>query len=240
MTEAADLTPDPTENDGGDEDAGFDGGDDDAGFDDDAPGGDDAPPGGGGGMDPAMMQKLMASLGQGGAGGEGGGMDMAALQAMMGGMGGGGGGMGGMGGMMGGMGGGGPEADLRQRSQQKQAEHEAKNAGEIEGGSDGKTWKWEQTSDGDESTILVRFTLATKATKRDVKVVFKAKELKVTVAGESLVEGKLHGTVSVDDSTWCIVEEGMELQVMLALASDTKWDALLAYDPEAMGAPSAP
>ena len=186
-----------------------------------------------------MMQKLMASLGQGGAGGEGGGMDMAALQAMMGGMGG-GGGMGGMGGMMGGMGGGGPEADLRQRSQQKQAEHEAKNAGEIEGGSDGKTWKWEQTSDGDESTILVRFTLATKATKRDVKVVFKAKELKVTVAGESLVEGKLHGTVSVDDSTWCIVEEGMELQVMLALAADTKWDALLAYDPETMGAPSAP
>lgn len=176
----------------------------------------------GGAMDPAMMEKLMAAMGKGGEGG--GGMDMAALQAMMGG---GGGGMGGMGGMMGG-GGGGPEADLQRQSQQNQQDFAAKNAGEAEGGADGKTWKWEQTSADGESTILVRFALAAKATKKDVKVVFKAKALKVTVAGEDLLDGKTFGTCSVDDSTWCIGEEGMELQVMVALAQDIKWDALLA------------
>ena len=73
----------------------------------------------------------------------------------------------------------------------------------------------------------MRFTLTAKATKRDVKVVFKAKELKVTVHGEELMNGKTYGVVSVDDSTWCICEEGMELQILLAPAQDTKWQAVL-------------
>jgi len=170
------------------------------------------------GADPAMMEKLMAAMGKG-EGGEGGGMDMASLQAMLGGMGG-GGGMGGMGG--------GPEADMRRKAQENQASAAAKNAGETEGGEDGKTYKWEQTSKYGESEIIVRFPLAAAATKKDVKVVFKAKELKVTVAGESLMDGKTFGVMTIDDCTWCLVEKGTELQLLLALAEDVKWDALLA------------
>ena len=180
---------------------------------------DDGVPAAGGdpaaGMDPAMMQKLMAAMGQG-KDGEGGGMDMSALQAMMG-----SGGMGGMGGPSG------AEGDMQRKSQANQQDHAAKNAGEEEGGDEGKKFKWEQTSAGGESTILVRFPLAAKATKRDVKVVFKAKELKVTVHGDELMAGKTYGVVSVDDSTWCIGEEGRELQVLLAPAQDTKWQAVL-------------
>lgn len=168
---------------------------------------------GGAGADPAMMEKLMASLGQGGA--EGGGMDMASLQAML-------GGMGGMGG------GGSPEDDMKRQAQRNQQDAAAKNAGEAEGGADGKSWKWEQTSKYGESEIIVRFSLASPATKKDVKVVFKAKHLKVTVAGEDLIDGQTFGTVAIDDCTWCLVEKGSELQVMLALAEDTKWDELLA------------
>mmetsp|Transcript_2693 Transcript_2693/g.7912 ORF Transcript_2693/g.7912 Transcript_2693/m.7912 type:complete len:131 (+) Transcript_2693:1-393(+) len=124
-------------------------------------------------------------------------------------------------------GGGGAEADLRRQSQANQQAHAAKNAGEEEAGEEGKKFKWEQTSADGESTILVRFALSAKATKRDVKVVFKAKELKVTVHGEELMSGKTYGVVSVDDSTWCIGEEGLELQVLLAPAQDIKWQAVL-------------
>lgn len=74
----------------------------------------------------------------------------------------------------------------------------------------------------------MRFALAAPATKKDVKVVFKAKELKVTVAGEELLNGKLFGATHPDDSTWCLVEKGAELQVLLALAEDVKWHELLA------------
>eukprot|EP00959_Pyramimonas_sp_CCMP1952_P216235 4522671-Pyramimonas_sp.AAC.1 len=58
----------------------------------------------------------------------------------------------------------------------------------------GKTLNWEQMSKYGESEIIVRFPLATAVTKKDVKVVFKARELKVTVAGEDLVNGKTYGT----------------------------------------------
>lgn len=183
----------------------------------DAP--DDGAPMAGGGdpgagkMDPAMMQKFMASMGQG-KDGEGGGMDMNAMMSMM-------GGMGGMGGPSG------AEGDMQRKSQANQQDHAANNAGEAEGGDEGKKFKWEQTSAGGESTILVRFPLTATATKRDVKVVFKAKELKVTVHGDELMAGKTYGVVSVDDSTWCIGEEGRELQVLLAPAQDTKWQAVL-------------
>jgi len=170
-----------------------------------------------GAPDPAMMEKLMAAMGQGGGGGgEGGGMDMAAIQAMLGGMG--GGGMGG-----------GPEQQMQQQAQANQAAQAAKNAGEAEAATEsGVTYKWEQTSKYGESEVIVRFPLPTPATKKDVKVTFKAKELKVVVAGEELINSKTFGTVTVDDSTWCLVEKGSELQVMLALAEDTKWDKLIA------------
>lgn len=167
------------------------------------------------GMDPDMMAKLMGAMG-GGAGGGGGGMDMAALQAML-------GGMGGMNGMdMGGMGGD-PETSAKRKAQMNQQDAAAKNAGEL----DEKTYKWEQTSKYGESEIIVRFPLATPATKKDVKVVFKARELKVSVSGEELLSGRLAGTITIDDSTWCLVEKGSELQLLLALAEDVKWGTLL-------------
>lgn len=166
------------------------------------------------GADPAMMEKLMAAMGKGGDGdGAGGGMDMAALQAMLGGMG-------------GGMGmGGGPEADMKRQAQENQQAAADKNAGEVE--EEGQTWKWEQTSKYGESEIIVRFPLESPATKKDVKVLFKAKEIKVTVAGVELMNGKTFGTITIDDSTWCLVEKGTELQLLLALAEDTKWNSLL-------------
>ena len=73
----------------------------------------------------------------------------------------------------------------------------------------------------------MRFELATPATKKDVKVVFKAKELKVTVGGAELMSSKLFGTITIDESTWTLVEKGSELQVLLALAEDTKWKTLV-------------
>lgn len=106
--------------------------------------------------------------------------------------------------------------------------HMAKNAGETEGGADGKTWRWEQTSRDGESEILVRFTLASPATKKDVKVVFKAQSLKVTVAGDVLFDGKTFGKTYPDESTWSLVEQGAELQVLISLAEDVKWEDLAA------------
>ena len=161
-----------------------------------------------GGVDPAMMEQLMAAMGKGGGGEGGGGMDMAALQAMMGGMG----------------GGGGPEADMKRQAQANQQAAAAKNAGESE--VEGK-YKWEQTSKYGESEIIVRFALEQPATKKDVKVVFKARALTVVVAGVELMQGKTFGTITIDDSTWCLVEKGSELQLLLALAEDTKWPTLL-------------
>ena len=126
-------------------------------------------------------------------------MDIASMMA----------GMGGMGGM-----GGGPEQQQQQAAQRNQADAAAKNAGEEEGGADGKKYKcvaggtvrtrvaphttaphhhrrpttsllrrYEQTSKYGESEIIVRFALETPATKKDVKVVFKATTLSVTVNG---------------------------------------------------------
>merc|ERR1719183_3127238 len=103
-------------------------------------------------------------------------------------------GMGGMGGMGGGMGG--PGADLQHESQQKQADHQEKNAGEL----DGEGYKWEQTSSGGESEVLVRFVLEKPATKKDVKVEFTAKALKVTVAGVELLNGKTFMSTHPDES----------------------------------------
>jgi len=157
------------------------------------------------------------SGGSGGGEGGGGGMDMAALQAMLGGLGGGGGGLGG-----------GPEAEMRRQAQANQAAQAEKNSGEADGGADGKAYKWEQTSKYGESEIIVRFPLKTPVTKKDVKVTFKAKALLVVVAGEELLSGATFGTVSVDDSTWCLVEKGSELQLLLGLALDEKWTSLLA------------
>ena len=111
----------------------------------------------------------------------------------------------------------------------------AKNAGEAEGGAGDKTWKWEQTSTGGESEVLVRFTLGMQVTKKQVKTEFKPQSLKVTVAGEALFDGKLYGKIYPEECTWSLAKvldervglhEQMELQVLLSLAEDVKWHDL--------------
>ena len=119
------------------------------------------------------------------------------------------GGMGGMEGMMGVMGGmgGGPPQDM----------------GEIDGGSGDTKWKWEMKDD----EIIVRITLAKPATKKDLAVKFGANSLKVDVFGETIIDGKLAGTEHGDESTWCIVEKGTELQILLSATTSNRWSSLL-------------
>ena len=145
--------------------------------------------------------------GAGGAGGPpggapGGGMD---IESMLAGMGGGMGGMGGGGGMMGGMGG--PPPDM----------------GEVDGGAGDTKWKWEMKDD----EIIVRIALDKPAKKTDLKVVFGSGTLKVEVFGETIIDGKLAGTVHGDESTWCLVEKGSELQILLSAATNDRWPSLL-------------
>ena len=139
----------------------------------------------------------------GGKDGPGGGMDMESLMSGMGGM----GGMGGMEDMMGGMGGMGPPPDM----------------GEVDGGSGDTKWKWEMKDD----EIIVRIELSKPATKKDLKVTFGATSLKVEVFGETIIDGKLAGTVHGDESTWCLVEKGAELQILLSAATSNRWPSLL-------------
>ena len=179
-------------------------------------------------MDMAELQKMMSGMGGGasagappggddGPGGMPPGMDMEALMAQLGGMGGGGGGgmggMGGMEGMMGGMGGGGmmggggPPPDM----------------GEVDGGSGDTKWKWEMKDE----EIIVRIDLAKPATKKDLKVTFGAKTLKVEVHGQTIIDGTLAGTVHGDESTWCLVDKGAELQILLSANTSDRWPSLL-------------
>ena len=175
-------------------------------------------------VDPETMKKLMADVPKGKDGlPDVEGMDMAAMQKVMAGM-----GIGaGTGAATRGLGG------LASHEQAMKAEksiksQQEKNAGETEGEQNGHAFRWEQTSKFGESEVLIRFALTTPATKKDVKVVFRAGSLKVTVAGVDLLGGKTFGSTHPDDSTWCLVEKGSELQVQLALAEDVKWKSLLA------------
>lgn len=77
----------------------------------------------------------------------------------------------------------------------------------------------------------MRFALAAPATKKDVKVIFKAQSLKVTVAGEVLLDRKTFGKTYPDESTWSLTEKTetgafAELQVLISLAEDVKWKDL--------------
>lgn len=105
------------------------------------------------------------------------------------------------------------------------------NAGETEGGSGERKWKWEQTSKGGESEVMVRFPLgAAPVTKKEVQVVFKPKTLKVSVGDKVLLDGRTYGSTYPEDCTWCLVPvaDGHELQVLLALVENSKWHDLLA------------
>jgi hypothetical protein len=166
-------------------------------------------------MDMAELQKMMSGMGGGAGGPPGddfgddapggmGGFDMEQLMAQLG-----GGGMGGMGGGPPGMGmgGGGPPPEM----------------GEVEGGSGDTKWKWEMKDD----EIIVRVELAKPATKKDLKVTFGAKTLRVEVFGETIIDGALAGTVHSDESTWCLVDKGAELQILLSANTSKRWPSLL-------------
>ena len=61
---------------------------------------------------------------------------------------------------------------------------------------------------------------------RDVKVVFKASEVKVSVGGEQKVGGKLGGGVIIDECTWTV--EGGEVVVDLGKrGGETDWSACI-------------
>merc|ERR1719220_3372141 len=76
---------------------------------------------------------------------------------------------------------------------------------------EGGKWIWQQK--GEE--IHVRLPQEMAITKKDVDVKFKRSALNVKVKGEALIDGTLGGTVEVDECTWCIAPDGLELQVML-------------------------
>ena len=75
--------------------------------------------------------------------------------------------------------------------------------------------------------ILVRIALAKPTTKKDLKVAFGVKTLKVEVHGDSIIDGKLEGSVHADECTWCIAEKGAELQIMLVATSGNRWVSLM-------------
>merc|ERR1712060_184641 len=110
------------------------------------------------------------------------------------------GGMGGMGGKGGGKGGSGGGDDSEKI---------------CEGGK----WIWQQK--GEE--IQVRLPQEVAITKKDVEVKFKRSTLHVKVRGELLIDGTLGGTVEVDECTWCIAPDGLELQVMLTKQQEADW-----------------
>jgi len=126
-----------------------------------------------------------------------------------------------------------PSEEMRRMRLEEMKASAAKNAGEAEGGADGNTWRWEQTSKDGDSEILIRFTLPSPATKKEVKVVFKPQGLKVTVAGEVLFDRPTYGKIYPDECTWSLVERTesgafSELQVLISLTEDVKWEHLCA------------
>jgi serine/threonine protein phosphatase PrpC len=93
---------------------------------------------------------------------------------------------------------------------------------EAERTENGYTWNQK----GEE--IQVTFKLAKKASKGNVKVAFKPSSLQVHVHGEALFDGTLFGNVEIEDCTWCLANEGSELQVMLTKTDESQhWGDLM-------------
>lgn len=92
---------------------------------------------------------------------------------------------------------------------------------------DAKGFTWSQK--GEE--VHVKFKLDPPATgKKDVEVKFKANSLKVSIRGESKIDGTLGGKVEADDCTWCFSPAKDELQIMLTKVDGKTeaWRGLLA------------
>lgn len=132
-----------------------------------------------------------------------GGMDLGMLQDMMGK----GGGKGAQGGGKGGAG---------------SAPPETAKAEEVEKEEDGYVW----SQQGEE--VQIAFTLPKAASKKDVKVQFKQSSILVQVHGDTLLQGSLQGKVEAEDCTWCLVNSGSELNVMLTKQNEKdQWANLL-------------
>lgn len=73
---------------------------------------------------------------------------------------------------------------------------------------------WSQTDD----EVTVNFQVASGTKGKYVKVLFGMNSLKVTVAGQTLINGTAGGAVNVDESTYTLqdADGGRELSVMLA------------------------
>merc|ERR1712136_599645 len=96
--------------------------------------------------------------------------------------------------------------------------------GKVQGGAENYEWK----QDADELEISI--SLPNNAEKRDIKVSFAAKSLKVVHAGSSIVEGKLAGVCSSEGSTWTMSRG--RLIVSLEKASAQPWPSLFQESPE--------
>jgi hypothetical protein len=97
------------------------------------------------------------------------------------------------------------------------------NRGEMDSAGGDTIWTWDMLHDG----IVVRIALETKpAKKTDVKVVVGANTLKVEIFGDTVIEGKLAGTVHSNKSTWDLIENGDELEIMLTSTTSTPWRSL--------------
>ncbi|CAK0892370.1 unnamed protein product, partial [Prorocentrum cordatum] len=51
--------------------------------------------------------------------------------------------------------------------------------------------------------------------------------LSIAIKGETIIDGKLRGTVDVDDCTWCILNGGTDVEVMLTKQTEDRWRTLL-------------
>eukprot|EP00746_Dinoflagellata_sp_MGD_P014990 gnl/MRDRNA2_/MRDRNA2_133154_c0_seq1.p2 gnl/MRDRNA2_/MRDRNA2_133154_c0~~gnl/MRDRNA2_/MRDRNA2_133154_c0_seq1.p2 ORF type:complete len:220 (+),score=50.31 gnl/MRDRNA2_/MRDRNA2_133154_c0_seq1:65-724(+) len=100
----------------------------------------------------------------------------------------------------------------------KGKEDTSEKAGDAEG-------NWFLSQEGDE--LNVRIPLKHAAAKKDVSVIFQTKHLVVKVHGETVIDGKLQGSVCTDECTWSLVEKGAELQVLLCKTNVTRWSSLL-------------
>ena len=67
-----------------------------------------------------------------------------------------------------------------------------------------------------------------KISKADVQIEFKTSALHVKVQDETLLKGVLEQHVDVDGCSWCLVNNGLELQVMLTKKdAQHQWSNLL-------------
>jgi hypothetical protein len=76
---------------------------------------------------------------------------------------------------------------------------------------------WSQTED----EVEVKFAVASGTKPKYVKVNFAMNSLKVTVAGQTLLNGKTGGAVNVDESTYTLQDAGDKRELCVLLAKNT-------------------